>query len=558
MASRSSDSSILKELVDKRDLAIKWRKTCGWDDRLETSRNYYQYGVAQDLNDASGPKSKKKRQANYVFSLIEGIIPKMFDRMPSFQVKGRGEEDAGKAPKTEAILRYKIERAGLEYLLEDVVRDMLVSSLGVLKISWKLESKEKDKRKRGMVRKVYDKVTGKEEEESNVEVIEYDDLCYEVIQPEDFYLTAGDTRLDIAEGTFERMRISPAEAKRKYGKDLKPNHYIKGVEAGNDLEKEAGRVEIWVYSGKCGNEKKIWTFTDKEILDTADFPDHGEPKYAVLPNYRQSSEFYPWSEVYQIEPLQEELTEMDRQMSEYRKRSINPKRFVKAGAADDTNLKRLRDPRQNLVVLNDSVNDVREYVPAAIGGDIYNFRQLKKEDMSLITGINEQSRGGSEKVVKTAYGQQLLADAAESRIRHKVRAMERFIVTVLRQTQGLLAQFQDRTEKVKITDQDGFEDYSKEDIQGNFDYIIDIVETLPVLRERRGQMALNALELFKGDPNVDQLALKKKVMKMAFQDINAEGLIIEEPPVEPQPIPQEMMADTAQQPLPQLPTFGDL
>ena len=503
------DKELLKKLINKRDLAKKYRESTGWDDRCTRAWNYYYYGTAEDLNDAT-LLTKKKRYANYVFSNIESIIPKIFDRFPGFQVLPRGEEDVEKAPVVEDVLKYKTERAELEDKYEYTVRDMLVPGFGVLKITW------------GFVGDV------KGDDVS----VEEDDVRIETIDPKNFWITAGDSRLGYADGCFERMYVHPEVAEKRYGKKLKPEYTLVKDQKEN-LKGEAERCIIWQYSGRIGDKVKMWTFTDEELLSTTEMYEHGQKPYVILPNYRTSTEFYGLSEVFEIEPLQEALTEIDKQFSQFRKRAINPKKFVKTGALDEINMSRLKDPRINVIEMKEPGGVAWEQ-PGMIGQDLYNIRLNTKEDIGLITGQSEISRGGTERTVKTATGQQILFDAAQSRVRQKTRALKLAVKQTLTQIQGLMAQYMDKEDVVKMRDggENPFAKYTKEDIQGNFDYLIDMVEAAPFLREKRGQLSMEAYRMFKDDPDVDQKALKKKVLKTSFGDINAEELVLEEPQAE--------------------------
>ncbi len=540
---KKQNKDLLEKLKKKRDLAIKFRKNTDWDGRYITGMNYYQFGVAENLVDQT-LKKRKRRKANYVFSNIESMVPKIFDRLPSFQVLPRGKEDNEKAPIVEEVLRYKFQRLGIEQLFEDVIRDMLIKSLGVMKVTWETRLKKDNKAK----------------EEDKIQAVIKDDILVEVIDPWHLWITAGDRRFDEAEGVFEKMLVHPNEAEIKYGKKFEADHSVidsKQDDPEDVLKDEVGRVSIWQYHGILDGDKKVYTFTDKELLSTDEFSEHGRFPYIILPNYRQSHEFYPWSEVYQIEPLQQELIEIDNQSSEFRKRAINPKKVVKKGSIDEINMARLKDPRINVIETND-INGIQWESPSLIGQDIYNMRAIKKEDIGLMTGQNELSRGGTERTVKTATGQQILFDAAQGRIRQKVRILEAAIKELLVQIQGLLAENLDKEEVVKITEneEDPFVNYTKEDIQGNFDYMIDMVETMPILREKRGQLALQAFQLFANDPDFDQRLLKQKVIKLAFQDINAEELMKPEEQQEELPIEQQPIGGEQLPPLPQAPPAG--
>lgn len=552
---KKQNLDLLKRLKDKRDLAVRWRESTGWDDRLKRSWNYYHFGTKDDLSDNDGKSKSNKRKANYVFSNIESIIPKMFDRMPSFQVKPGGDEDSSKVSVVESVLRYKIERACLEEKFEDAVRDQLVSSIGYLKPTWGYEAQE-----------------GEENDEGKKEdIVEKDDIEIKIVNPKNLFITAGDTRAECADGFFERMIVAISDAKDRFDKEFKADHVV--VDSSGDdkenLKKAGERCVIWEFHD--AKTKKVYTFNDESVLDTRDWYDHGHFPYVELPNYRAPHEYYPWSEIYQIEPLQDELVEIDKQASDFRKRSINPKKIVTKGSIDELNMQRLRSPKQNVIEVIQQ-GSIQWENPAMIGRDIYEMRAQRKEDISLMTGQNEISRGGVEETVQTATGQAILNDAAQGRVRHKVRVMERAFKEILYQVHGLLMQFQDKKERIKITDneENPYRDYTKEDIKGSFDFIIDIVESMPILRDKRGQIALQAYELFKDDPDFDQKALKKRVIKLAFQDINAEDLMVREPPKEqavveeePQqmpsppgqpmmPVPQEMPAMMPPQ-QPQLP-----
>lgn len=536
---KKKDKETLETLKEKRDLAIEFRKSTGWDDRCGKAWNYYYYGCKDDLSDQT---KKVERRANYVFSNIEAIVPKMFDRLPGFQVLGRGEDDDVKSPLVEAVLKYKFDHAlNIEEEMEDAVRDMLISGFGVFKICWDFVDKE-----------VEEDAGGAKEKKT---YIEKDDVSLKIVNPKNFYITAGDTRMGNADGFFEKMIVGIEDAKAKWGDDkgFDANHYTVSLsEDKENLKKAGAKTVVWEFHDS--KTKKVYTFTDNDILDTRDWYDHGHFPYVVLPNYRGAHEFYGMSEVYQLEPLQDEILEIEAQQSEFRKRAINPKKVVMKGAIDDVNMQRLRNPKINVIEVTQP-NAIQWEQPAMIGPDIYRMREQKKEDISLMTGQNEISRGGVEETVKTATGQAIVNDASQGRIRHKVRAMERAMKEILYQVHGLLVQFQDKEERVKITDQkeNPYQNYTKEEIAGNYDFVIDIVESMPLLRERRGQMALQAYEVFKDDPAVDQERLKKKVMQLTFQDINAEDLIVE--PKEEQEPPQEMPPQMPPQ-MPMMPQQG--
>lgn len=531
---KNSDKELLDTLKAKRDSAVKYKEESGWCDRYKADWNYYLYGQSADLGSRTVVDKNKKRKANYVFSNIEGIIPKIFDKMPSFQVVPRGESDQEAAQKVEAVMRYEVDQIPLEDLFKDATRDELVSSIGILKVCWAYAEKKSENKE------------GDEVEEENP-IITDDRPEVKVVNPQNFFITAGDHRLSNCAGVFEKMHVSPDEAKSTYGVDMVSTHSIMDLED-KDKEKhgkEMGRCEVWEFHGEIDGKKMVVAFNSEKILKTRDWYQHGRLPYVDMPCYQLPHEYYPYSEVFQIQPLQDELVEIDNQASEFRKRAINPKKLVMKGAVDAVNMERLKNPKINVVEVND-INGVKWENAPIIGQDIYNMRAAKKEDIGLMTGQNEISRGGTEKVVKTATGQQILFDAAQGRIRDKVRTMERAYREVLRQIQGLLAQFMDDARAVKITDEQGevFDSYSKEDIQGDFDFIVDITEAAPLLRDKRAQLALQAYEQFKGDSDIDQVALKKKAIKMAFPDLNVEDLIVQQappapevPPVEPPMVP---------------------
>lgn len=521
------EKEILDKLKKKRDLAIEFRKQ-RWDCDAETALNYYYYGTHEDLGDVSvDDKKRRQRKANYVFSTIESIIPKMFDRVPGFQLLPRGEDDLDKAPIVEQVLRYKVEQVDFEQKAEDASRDMLTVGMGVFKVFWDFA----------------------EDEDGNTT---RDTVGLEVIDPWDFYITAGDLRVQDAQGVFQCMKITMSDAEERYPKAKKLDKAEKVIVGDLNATKrenfkdQAERIVVWEYHGKIKGKETVVVFTDAEVIQERDPYEHGRRPFIILPNYRLAREFYCRGDVYHLQPLQEELREIDLQMSNFRKVAINPKLWHEPGVfADQVNRSRARDPRPNLVEVK-SISRLKWQSPPPIGGDLYNMRSIKKEDMSLMSGINEISRGGTERVVKTATGQQILFDAAEGRVRQKVRAVSRAMKEMLFQMQGLLAQFQDTEDAVRITDNETpiFEGYTKEDIQGSFDIMIDVVETMPILREKRGQLALDAYATFKDDPSIDQIALKKKVAKLAFQDIGAEELVIEGE----EPLPETLIPNEAQNP----------
>ena len=165
------------------------------------------------------------------------------------------------------------------------------------------------------------------------------------------------------------------------------------------------------------------------------------------------------------------------------------------------------------------VTDVRGVIPlqdASMPPDIDLHENRIKEDWRDITVINEYLRSGQMGKTKTAYEASEIVAGSKLRLGTLIEDVRSFQSNIARKLLQILQQYLPEPIVVQIAGSEGqnWVQFTREQIQGEFDVSIFSGEMLPPDRERERVLAERFYQTFRPDPNVDQRKILRKALEM--------------------------------------------
>jgi hypothetical protein len=327
-----------------------------------------------------------------------------------------------------------------------------------------------------------------------------------------------------------------------------------------------GRVEGWDLWDK--KERRIYTIVEEhdKYLRNDKWPDwadvlEGFPIEILYMNENPDEQF-PLPDIQIYKKTQDEINMLgSMQMSHVRR--ISERKFLARTNALEHSEERKLIHGGNVIVHTD-LNPETAVVPikdAPISQDIYIIQKLKKTEASEQALVSPLEKGGIQKF-DTATEPALL-NAAMQNVREDQRSLfedfivriERKVAMVLQNTtekrsvpldseqfrdisqlirskvpglQGLKKRVRDRIEK--IVGEDGKDilqpwiNLDKKDIQGEYDFTIEIGSTQPINQEKRKRDALQLAAVLKGNPYIRGREATMRMLE-AFEVMDKEKLV---------------------------------
>jgi hypothetical protein len=148
-----------------------------------------------------------------------------------------------------------------------------------------------------------------------------------------------------------------------------------------------------------------------------------------IPNHKIPGLPYHMSDIEQITNLQDELNKTRSQMITQRRRNVT-KVVVDKNAFDQKAMDALQSSVVNEAVMVDGASgpiaDVFQVIqPPGIPEDVYNVAAVISGDIDEITGVNDYMRGVSANIRRTATESSIIEGSSNTKIRHKLKIVER-------------------------------------------------------------------------------------------------------------------------------------
>jgi len=177
-------------------------------------------------------------------------------------------------------------------------------------------------------------------------------------------------------------------------------------------------------------------------------------------------------------------------------------------------------------------------MPAVINPpEFYNQSDLISSDMNRVSGVSEYQQGAMPEIRRTATEAAIVQDASNARASDKLAIIERSIGECARRLVMLAQQFMTGEQAVRIVGSEAqplWLTFDRDYIQGEFDYEVEGGSTAPMNESFRRQRALqivDAMAPFAGAGILDMGKMAMYVLQYGFGIKQAQGFIMQQPPM---------------------------
>lgn len=523
----SQRNDLLKRYRGRVDHARKARNNEGvdalWDKMIDLYRG--KHFNTQLLN------TEDRIAVNICFATINVIAPSIAVNYPKLLIWSRKAEDEFKAQILETVLNYWWRSFRVQHEAALAVKDYLVIGHGWVKVGWRYVEEQKltDKRELTEAHNVEhddkqivpddpneptanDPDSESTDNEPEFEVVE-DRPFVERVSPFDVYVDPEAKTLAAAKWIAQKI-VKPLEEVRQDKRyrargraALRPDarinpEWLKDDE-GTFPEDDVRRVTLYeFYDMQMGTMCVFAALGDEMLLDPIPQPYAFGHPFVMLRNYDVPDEFYPMGDIEALEPLQMELDKTRSQMMNHRKR-FNRKWLYDPSAFDETGISALNKDTDNQLVpilegSNKELKDILAPIPQnPVEPQLYQYEDSTLELMDRVSGASEYMQGKTPDVRKTATEAAMVQDAANARAADKLQQVELFMAEIAEKVVQLAQQYMTEDSVVRIIGKNGHPlwiPYSREDIQGEFDFEVEAGSTQPKNDQFRRNQALQLLQ----------------------------------------------------------------
>lgn len=417
------------------------------------------------------------------FTVIETIIPKVFARDPKWRAISRNPDFDPEASRVvQDLLTYQWDRLGMRLKMYDYIKDSLMYSKGMAKVTWNFQTKTK----KFMEPQVDedDKITFKETVRSDVE---YDDPVVEIVDPFDLYIDpdatsagyGGDAKYLIHRKTvpLETLKENPNYKNTdKIKGGSYADQYMDKISRYNNStpqkDKHSNLVEVLEY----WEQDRLVVIANRGVIlrDTPNPYNHKQIPFVELDDYRDPHRLYGQSELSVIDPLQREINSIRNQRRDYDNLALNPVIQMVPGT--------LRNPNSAVmspgsVWMVSDLNSIGTFQLPLLQGAATDIEEITARDIKMSVAIDEigigllpenpQRRSATEVVTAQSM--------AGKRFAIKIALLEEAVKKLGQLVFDLNQQFLDQERMIQIIGERGAQEWVKlgpADVRGQ--YFIDI------------------------------------------------------------------------------------
>ena len=499
------------------------------------------------------PNKRYEFNIPYIFATHESMLSSMFDRIPDLVLKKRGKYDEEKIRKIKSAYEYLVDKLDLESFMTEsawwFILNGFVSAHGL----YKSEIEEVPVIDEMTGEPMIDMMTG--EPQTMVNYI-YDDPEIKVGVPsKENYSPESQFSNDAKKVPYYFIEelMTTEEVKKVYDKDVEPDAELKVTkkEAKDDIK----RVNVRFYYGFIREEDakelriKDWSYgkdvfvahTNKEILGAEII---GKKRCRLGKWHGRPDEFFGFGIGKTLREVQIEMSIRRGQQIRYADIAAYPK--IAADVTSEFDAKSIQDPRENVLLLYR--DKAPEYLtPPDLSNTLIITEEKAREDAQFISGMMDLSKGGQDsRIVETATGQSIFAEASEKRIKQMKRQFGRYYRSVVIMLLELARDNWQEEKIASITDDNGETldvSVSPSDLKDiDFDLDLDIdMESISVNKEVLRAQAIELYNVMKEDPNINRGEVAKKVLRDGFNESDPEKYIMQQDPNAQQlPMPDQM------------------
>jgi len=463
-----------------------------------------------------------------IFTNTEAMKASMFDRVPDVVLTGRGKDDDLKKQKVIAAYEYLKDKLDLESFALEAAHWFILTGFCTAHIGFKSETYDipaQDNMGQPMF--------NPDGTPQMVTLYSYNDPTIEVGDPcKEYFGPESEFSIDTVKIPFyfRKKLMTTDEIKKIYGKDVNEDSEISTDSKLTDKEKsDIKRVCVYFYYGSIPEENKKevknWNPDGKYlIVYTKSKKLHTEEVTGdvckIAKWYGTPNKFFGFGLGKIGRQFQKERSIRRGQQIRLADVAAFPKYAVKNDGANLVDIKALKDPREQVVMLYET--EAPQVMQPGNLADVVTAADMAAEkDAQQAFGIIDISAGSQKSTVDTATGQSIFAEAAEKRIRLAKKKFMKFyeqvIIALLKQAQANW----DENKLVTITDDEGNEsevEVTPNDLKDiDFDKDIEIdAESVSVNKDLVREQYISLYDKTKDDPTVDRKPLFKDMLKNGF------------------------------------------
>jgi hypothetical protein len=427
----------------------------------------------------------------YVFSTIETIVPRLVGEKPKVEAVPREPTDIQGAKVNSQILDYQWDILKMKEKLKMWTRQALIYGVGIIKLSWEFKQKG-----------------------SNY----IDKPCAELVDLFDYFIDPNATTIDNARYSIQRAErdLAVLKANSNYvipttlESTVKQDEYkvmrdsILGLT--KPKEKQNKNVEVLEYwglfdiDGKGTEEECLLVVANQTTLIRCEKNpyEHKQKPFIHLNDVQVPFTVWSIGEIEQLKSLAYELNDVRNQRMDNVTLILN--RMWKVNKNADVDEEDLVS-QAGQIVHTDDMNGIEPLTTPDVTSSAYNEETMIKQDMQLVSGVSDYSRGmgsSSNKTLanSTATGIMLLQEAGNARFKYKLDNIEDALVRFGKQLLALNQQFMDTETKIRISGVNGtmWVDVNPDNIQGEYDIKIEAGSTQPMNKSIRRAEARELLQ----------------------------------------------------------------
>lgn len=503
------EQNLVKFWQDQLTLGVKFREKYISSKTLKDRYTQYREGI--------------EGCPNYLFAYIRSLIPRIYFKNPGIVVQPRKKEYKNQARVVEALCMWLIDELGIKKVIKRAILHACLSGFGVVKIGYDSEF--------GFVPELSIDEEGsptqwnKEDErrriEYNINVKSGMPWVCDV-HPLDIIVPWGTTKVEdmpwICHVVVRRLEDVKADNKYKNTKDLKggfsPEFGKMNFKGAPPNEEYCLLFEI----RDLKNKRMVVISEGRVLLDIEDeLQIEGLPFEFLVFNEDMESVF-GISDALVLRNELNELKEIRDSISQHRRLSCL-KFITSKGSLMSSEKDKLLSPVPHAVIECDgppgsSVVTLQPNIPA----ELWKEEQDRIATIRELIGLSRLQVGEFASMGKTPRSaQEILAvqEAIEVRSEERRDIVADFLTNIMRKVLQVVFKFWKTPKVIKVIGSKGEEwvEFTGEEIAGEYTFKI-LPETLfPITKAVRYQQAMELFAMFRNDPMIDQVALRRLVLE---------------------------------------------
>lgn len=399
-------------------------------------------------------KKKAKSQRNYIFSTVEDGLALLTDNQPSLDCWPRTREDIQVSEKAKQVLDWIWETTESGDKLEMVLRDVLISGVGFLKVYFDSEIN-----------------------------YPYGEVAVDVVHPDYIYPDPDATSMDNLKYIIQATPTPLWVIRNGYknGKYVKADDTL-GIEPEDDgtvknatynhegegqyddaRHQRAWLYEVWVTERATFKDEELEGESDKKeekypkgrkivvagdiLLEDSDCPFTDGHPFIMFENYRQSNSFWAHGDVEYLVEINNDINKIVSRLNDYIRMTAHT--YITYDAECGIDPKSLENVEGVLVKKNKG-GDFNVNPPPTFPAAVFDWLQTCKSDLEIIHGIREVLVGRSDDST-SGVAINRLQEFALARIRKKARTIDKSILRLGRKYLARVKQYYDPARQIRIT-----------------------------------------------------------------------------------------------------------